>query len=58
MLEVMNALAWVSRAKTCYDLTQAKSADQMCFALTCGMTSEVLFYLLKQKIRDNDKNYY
>lgn len=57
MLKAVNILVLVSRAKTCYDLMRARSADEMCSALACGITSEILLCMLKQEIQDEYDNY-
>ena len=52
MLELLTILSWVSRAKTCYDFTQARTPADVCFiAANCFLT-EYLIYQAKQNIRN------
>ena len=52
MLELITALSWVSRAKTCYDFTQARNLNDIgCIMANC-IVNECLFYLAKQNIRN------
>lgn len=52
MYNVLNAIAWFSRGKTSYDLSQAKSFDDIFkVGLACA-ASEILIYQAKQQIRN------
>lgn len=52
MYELLSVLSWVSRAKTCYDLTRARTPTDVCFIATNCILMECLLYQAKQNIRN------
>lgn len=56
MLETIDTLAWISRVKTCYDLTQVRSINQLGFTMNCWIANEFLFYIMKQELQNKYRN--
>lgn len=52
LLELLTALSWASRAKTCYDYTQARSFNDVCLITANCIITECLIYQTKQNIRN------
>ena len=52
MLELLTVLSWVSRVKTCYDFTQARTPADVCLIATNCFLTECLIYQAKQNIRN------
>jgi len=52
MLELLNVLSWASRAKTCYDYTQARNFNDIYLITVNCIFTEILLYQAKQNIRN------
>ena len=52
MIDLLTALSWVSRAKTCYDFTQARTPADVCLITANCILTEILLYQAKQNIRN------
>ena len=51
-MDLLTVLSWVSRAKTYYDFTQARTPADVCLIATKCILTECLIYQEKQNIRN------
>ncbi len=58
MFGLLTALSWVSRAKTCYDYSQARSYNDVCLITAKCIMTESLIHQVKQHIRNQCQHPY
>ena len=53
-MDLLTVLSWVSRAKTCYDFTQARNYNEVCLITAKCLLTEYLIYQAKQDFRNQN----
>ena len=54
MRDLLKVIAWLSRAKTCYDFTQARNYNEVCLITAKCLLTEYLIYQANQDIRNQN----